>query len=187
MSVQSAAAALPMRQTLSSPKQSSIMLMVRRAILRISCAVGGLGNMSWMYVDEMRYHWLPPPHFHLTSESSVVSESKRARLFVQLPRVPFCLAFKDFCGPRTVLDARLDNIQIPHHNMAESNSFIDSSFVLIGTDQSQALPPSRPPTVTSDTTFPSSISTPTSPLDSNVSFVGTLEVVNRLFISFRLI
>lgn len=63
--------------------------------------------------------------------------------------------------------------------MTESSSFIDSSFVLIGTEQSQALPPSRPPTATSDTTFPSSISTPTSPIDSNVSFVGNLEVSNH--------
>jgi len=70
--------------------------------------------------------------------------------------------------------------------MAESSSSIDSSFVLIGTEQSQVLPPSRPPTVTSDTTFPSSISTPTSPLDSNVSFVGTLEVVNHSSLSIPL-
>lgn len=63
--------------------------------------------------------------------------------------------------------------------MTESSSFIDSSFVLIGTEQSQTLPPSRPPTVTSDTTFPSSISTPTSPIDSNVSFVGNLEVLDH--------
>ena len=65
--------------------------------------------------------------------------------------------------------------------MAEFNSPVDSSFVLVGTDQSQVLPLSRPPTVTSDTTFPSSISTPTSPIDSNVSSVGTLEVPNHSF------
>jgi len=69
--------------------------------------------------------------------------------------------------------------------MTESSSFIDSSFVLIGTEQSQALQPSRPPTVTSDTTFPSSISTPTSPIDSNVSCVGNLEVLNH-FLPLRL-
>ncbi len=63
--------------------------------------------------------------------------------------------------------------------MAEFNSPVDSSFVLVGTDQSQVLPLSRPPTVISDTTFPSSISTPTSPIDSNVSSVGTLEVPIR--------
>jgi hypothetical protein len=57
-----------------------------------------------------------------------------------------------------------------------SNSSIDSSFIFVGTEQSQLLPPSRPPTVTSDATFPSSISTPTSPIDSNSSSVGTLEV-----------
>ncbi|KAH9988245.1 glycoside hydrolase superfamily [Russula compacta] len=56
-----------------------------------------------------------------------------------------------------------------------SSSSFDSSFVLIGTEQSQVLPPSRPPTVTSDVTFPSSISTPTSPMDSNMSSVDTLE------------
>lgn len=63
--------------------------------------------------------------------------------------------------------------------MAEFTSPVDSSFVLVGTDQSQVLPLSRPPTVTSDTTFPSSISTPTSPIDSNVSSVGTLEPVHH--------
>jgi hypothetical protein len=63
------------------------------------------------------------------------------------------------------------------NKMAEPSSTIDSSFVLIGAaEQSQVLPPSRPSTVTSDATFPSSISTPTSPIDSNVSSVGTLEV-----------
>jgi hypothetical protein len=65
--------------------------------------------------------------------------------------------------------------------MAEFTSPVDSSFVLVGTDQSQVLPLSRPPTVTSDTTFPSSISTPTSPIDSNVSSLGTLEVLIILF------
>ncbi|KAN0133059.1 glycoside hydrolase [Lactarius tabidus] len=60
-----------------------------------------------------------------------------------------------------------------------SNSSIDSSFIFVGTEQSQLLPPSRPPTVTSDATFPSSISTPTSPIDSNSSSVGTLEPINH--------
>ncbi|KAH8977678.1 glycoside hydrolase superfamily [Lactarius akahatsu] len=59
-----------------------------------------------------------------------------------------------------------------------SSLSIDSSFVLVGTEQSQVLP-SRPPTATSDGTFPSSISTPTSPIDSNASSVGTLEPVNH--------
>jgi hypothetical protein len=63
--------------------------------------------------------------------------------------------------------------------MSESNSSIDSSFIFVGTEQSQVLPPSRPPTVTSDATFPSSISTPTSPIDSNSSSVGTLEPINH--------
>jgi hypothetical protein len=70
--------------------------------------------------------------------------------------------------------------------MAEFNSPVDSSFVFVGTDQSQVLPLSRPPTVTSDTTFPSSISTPTSPIDSNVSSVGTLEVPNHSFLPLHL-
>jgi hypothetical protein len=66
--------------------------------------------------------------------------------------------------------------------MADPGSKIDSSFVLLpSTEQSQGLPPSRPPTATSDATFPSSISTPTSPMDSNVSSVGTLEVCGHLF------
>jgi hypothetical protein len=55
-----------------------------------------------------------------------------------------------------------------------SNLFISSSFIFVGTEQSHILPPSRP-TVTSDTTFLSSISTPTSPIDS----VGTLKVCNH--------
>jgi hypothetical protein len=60
MLVQSAAAALPMRQTLSTGKRSSIMLMVRRAILRTSCAVSGPDDMWSMYVNEkeMSWHWL---------------------------------------------------------------------------------------------------------------------------------
>ncbi|KAI0260076.1 cytoplasmic protein [Gloeopeniophorella convolvens] len=52
--------------------------------------------------------------------------------------------------------------------MAEPHSPLDSSFILVGSEQSQVLPPSRPLTATSEATFPSSISTPTSPLDSNV-------------------
>ncbi|KAH9985691.1 glycoside hydrolase family 5 protein [Russula vinacea] len=64
------------------------------------------------------------------------------------------------------------------YTMSEFSSSVDSSFVLVGTDQSQVFPPFRPPTVTSDATFPSSISTPTSPIDSNAS-VGTLEPVHH--------
>ena len=71
------------------------------------------------------------------------------------------------------------------HTMSESNSSIDSSFIFVGAEQSQVLPPSRPPTVTSDATFPSSISTPTSPIDSNSSSVGTLEVRGRATFSFH--
>ena len=62
--------------------------------------------------------------------------------------------------------------------MSEFSSSVDSSFVLVGTDQSQVFPPFRPPTVTSDATLPSSISTLTSPIDSNMSSVGALEVPN---------
>lgn len=52
ISAQSVAAALPTRQTFAAPKLFTIMLMVRRAILRISCSVGGLGGMSSTYVEE---------------------------------------------------------------------------------------------------------------------------------------
>ena len=69
--------------------------------------------------------------------------------------------------------------------MSESNSSIDSSFIFVGAEQSQVLPPSRPPTVTSDATFPSSISTPTSPIDSNSSSVGTLEVRDQCHFAFH--
>jgi len=37
--------------------------------------------------------------------------------------------------------------------MAEFTSPVDSSYILMGTDQVQVLPLSRPPTVTSDTRF----------------------------------
>jgi hypothetical protein len=143
------------------------MLMVRRAILRISCSVGELGNISSKYVVEMTFVWLGHRLIHCSSR-----ESTSARLFFVLVSV-------------SLIDAHLRYLT----TMAESTSSIDSSFVLIGTEQSQPLLPSRPPTVTSDTTFPSSISTPTSPLDSNVSFVGTLEVGHHTYLrstSFRL-
>ena len=56
MSAQSAEAALPRRQTFFAPKWFSIMWIVRRAILRISYPVGGLGCMSRWFVEEMSYH-----------------------------------------------------------------------------------------------------------------------------------
>ena len=80
--------------------------------------------------------------------------------------------------PQITLDSIAGRLRYPD-TMTESNSSIDSSFIFVGTEQSQVLPPSRPPTVTSDATFPSSISTPTSPIDSNASCVGTLEVRNH--------
>ena len=72
-----------------------------------------------------------------------------------------------------------------HCTMTESNSSIDSSFIFVGAEQSQVLPPSRPLTVTSNATFPSSISTPTSPIDSNSSSVGTLEVRDQCHFAFH--
>lgn len=78
MSVQSEAAALPTRQIFSAPKLFTMMLMVRRAILRISRSVGGLCGMWSRYMEEMGSHWP-----FLTRLSS----SKNARLFVVSSRV----------------------------------------------------------------------------------------------------
>ena len=72
-----------------------------------------------------------------------------------------------------------------HCTMTESNSSIDSSFIFVGAEQSQVMPPSRPPTVTSDATFSSSMSTPTSPIDSNSSSGGTLEVRDQCHFTFH--
>ena len=70
--------------------------------------------------------------------------------------------------------------------MSESNSFIDSSFIFV-TELSQVLPPLslRPLTVTSDAKFPSSISTLSSPIDSNSSSLGTLKVCDHATFTFH--
>jgi hypothetical protein len=62
------------------------------------------------------------------------------------------------------------------NTMAESTASPDTSSVLAGTDQSQGFPLQWPPTgVSSEAIFPSSISIPTSPIDSNAPFNGILE------------
>ena len=70
--------------------------------------------------------------------------------------------------------------------MSESNSFVDSSFIFV-TELSQVLPPLslRPLTVTSDAKFPSSISTLSSPIDSNSSSLGTLKVCDHATFTFH--
>ena len=130
-----------------------------------------------MYVDELGSHWLLWAHRDDSEMGEHESKDKRCALSRGYTRPTRSQATS---ASRSHPDISTLNI------MAESSSSIDSSFVLIGTEQSQVLPPSRPPTVTSDATFPSSISTPTSPLDSNVSFVGTLEVVNHSSLSIPL-
>ena len=84
------------------------------------------------------------------------------------------------------LSSRPTSSVYPHCTMSESNSSINSSLIFIA-EQSQVLSPSslRPPTVTSDATFPSSISTPFSPIYSNSSSVGTLKVRDYATFTFH--
>jgi hypothetical protein len=65
-------------------------------------------------------------------------------------------------------------------NTTEPSSSVNSSFVLVGMDQSQVPPLLRPPTVPSDATFPFNILAPTSPIEYRLylSSVGTLLVPN---------
>jgi hypothetical protein len=68
----------------------TMMLMVRRAILRISCSVGGLGGMSSRYMEEMGSHW---PFLSLDSTGLTPSwvQSKNTRLFVVSSRSRYVL------------------------------------------------------------------------------------------------